>query len=286
MNEEFPAAVREALAHYDVPPLPDGFSDRLIERIANENIGKIKTPASSPASWLRNSSGQRIGPWGRSGKILTTVAAFSLATATAAATGVFGEPAYVPVISQVLASAKLINDPRQSKLPPIPKKPVLPAVRAKAAVVLEYPQVQDSGTQAAVDRVRSLKDDPEFQAMPLRERLAAARAAVLSMVQSGEVTPQEARDAVRNLVRDADPAVKAHWREAAAARKEKRQSRRHSRQQQISATKVDDPLVEEMHSQAPPETLRDRLRNASPEQKAALRDALLRRRQERQAQTQ
>jgi polyhydroxyalkanoate synthesis regulator phasin len=276
MTTEFPSAMREILDHYSVPPLPDGFSDRLILRIAGEGNGHESSLLHIP----RNRSARWFGPWARSSKILTTITALSLVTATAAAAGVFGEPTYIPLISQVLASSKLVDDPRELKFPPKHKQTERPATAMNAVSDHEL-HAPANGTQALAVRIQNLREDPAFMSLPPRERLATARAAIQKMVLAGEATPQEAREVVRNLIKNADPAMKIQWRDATKERLRMRQAIRQPIAERASS-EINKPAAQDKSIQTQPDTLRDRLRDSSPEQRAALRNFLQRRRQARQ----
>ena len=95
----------------------------------------------------------------------------------------------------------------------------------------------------------ALRSDPEYAKLPPRERLKIVGKEVRQMVSSGEASRQDVRAAVRDLAQDADPATKEAWRKAAADRREKRLERRNA------------------------------LRNATPEERAAMIEAMRERRQ-------
>jgi hypothetical protein len=283
MSPDFPPHIKHALDQYDVPPLPAGFADRLLARVASDDTGDVQAKPYLAKRWLQNRNARRAGAWGRSGRILTTVAVFSLASATAAAAGFFGEPTYIPGISQMLASAKLIVDPR--KIANSQSAKTAPAVAPVVKVMDDDTHtvpVKAKGGALVIARMHALQTDPAFTALPPLERLIVARRAVFAMVRSGEATPQEARDAIHMLAKDADPAKKALWSAEAQARQESREARR----QAIKASRPQDTETIDasgLPQTAPPAntgTLRERLRNATPEQRAAIREAVRQRRQD------
>ena len=102
----FSPEINKALDAYAVPPLPKGFSDQLMARIASGDAGAIDAAAPLPALRRRIAS-----PWQRTTRIVGSVALFSLATVTAAAAGVFGNPVYVPGVSEALVEAKIVKAP-------------------------------------------------------------------------------------------------------------------------------------------------------------------------------
>jgi hypothetical protein len=237
----FSAQMNEALNAYVVPPVPTGFSDRLMARIARADTEGNDSPL-LPAARRRPSS-----PWRRTSRIMGSVALFSLATATAAAAGVFGKPVYMPGISEALVEAKIVEAPA----PVI--KPKVRIIAVPQAVPPTDPPSSATGSAAIVSRVTELRNNPEYAKLPPRERLKIAGKEVREMVRSGEASRQDVRDAVRQLAQDADPATREAWRKAAAERREQRLARR------------------------------ERLRDATPEERAAFRDALRERREARLA---
>ncbi len=282
MSDDFPAAIKQALDQYQVPPLPAGFSDRLMIRLANQGdatIPAILHSAATPPP--RTRAIRRTGPWGRSGKILTTITAFSLATATAAASGFLGEPTYVPVISQLLASTKLVADPR-SKAPPPPKivaiRPLEP-LKTQTTSTIDAPTTQ--GTRAVIDRLEALKRDAAYIDLPPRERLVLARGAVFTAVRSGEATPEEARAALQEIAKNADPAAKVKWQEVAKVRQAKREAVHAATQERRADKAAANPAATDVTLQPQAATLRQRLRDASPEERAAFWKAVRERKQAR-----
>jgi hypothetical protein len=241
----FSPEIEKALDAYVVPPTPQGFSDRLMARIASgDNIVNVAGIA------LPSSRTRRASPWRRTGRIIGIVGTFSLATATAAAAGFFGDPVYVPGVSEALVEAKIVEAPA-----PVTKPKVRILAEAKPVEAVVAAQPPATGSTAVVNRVTDLRNDPEFAKLTPRERLVVARKEVRQMVRSGEASQQDVRAAVREIAQDADPATKEAWRKAVVERRERRRERREA------------------------------LRNATPEERAAILQALRERRQALQTET-
>lgn len=284
----FSPEIEKALDAYAVPPMPTGFSERLMARIASGDTGLVEPAAHLPLPRARKSS-----PWRRTSRIVGSVAIFTLATATAAAAGFFGDPVYVPGVSEALVEAKIVEAPK-----PVAKPKIRMVTEAKL-IEAASAQPPATGSAAIVNRVTDLRNDPEFAKLTPRERLAVTGKEVRQMVRSGEATRQDVRTAVRQLAQEADPATKEAWRKAAIERREKRLERRerigfNAEPQIVTEPQVSDdeptiattdasPTVET--AKLAPETaeaIRENIRNATPEQRAALRNALRERRQLRQ----
>jgi hypothetical protein len=292
---EFSNDVRKALDAYVVPPLPTGFSDRLMARVEAGDAGAT-VPVTGFANRLRGQGGGESNAWRRSGRILGSVAFLSLATATAAAAGFFGNPVYVPVVSEVLDKAELVESPRQVAS----AKPVVLAAKPFTDAKPVKQLIPATGKDAVVDRITDLRKNPQFENLTPRQKLGLARKEVRTMVRSGEATPQEARLAVRELVRNADPETKAQWKETAQARRAARLERTTktdattalSASTEISPAttttaeaSTDTPVTDELppiaNSELSPEkieALRERYRSATPEQRAQIRRTLRERR--------
>ncbi len=286
----FSPEIEKALDAYMVPPMPQGLSDRLMARIASGDTGVNIAAVPLPTSRPRHAS-----PWRRTGRIVGIVGTFSLATATAAAAGFFGDPVYVPGVSEALVEAKIVEAPA-----PVAKPRVRMVAEAKAVEPAAVDQPPATGSAAIVNRVTELRNNPEFAKLPPRERMRVARKEVGQMVRSGEASRQDVRTAVRELAKNADPATREAWRKAAADRREIRLERREqylagreepqavtepqaaSGESAIAASETLAPLETANLSPERAEALRERYRNATPEQRAALRAALRERRQARQ----
>ena len=283
----FTPNVRQALDAYTVPPVPQGFADGLMSRIADGDTGVETTSLAIPSGSPRRSS-----PWRRSSRILGSLAFLSLATATAAAAGIFGKPVYVPGVSEALVKAKIVEGPKL-KLPP--KIRMVADSDPTRAPVISQPELP--GSAAIVESVTELRNDPEFAKLPPRQRIIAASREVREMVRTGQVNQQDVRAAVRELVQNTDPATKEAWRAVATERRTARRERMLERgavlqpDPQASTPSLFDgaegataeaelPRVEA--DQQSPEAVvaqRERLRTTTVEQRADLRAALRERRQ-------
>ncbi|MBK6707162.1 MAG: hypothetical protein IPG54_06610 [Sphingomonadales bacterium] len=186
----FPSHIATALNRLTVPPLPQGFSDRLVARIDAGDLPSDGPSVTPPLPTARRAFGGT--GWRRSGRIVTIAAAFGLATATAAASGFFGKPVYVPVVSDALAKAQLVELPSR-KEPKAAPRPVA-ANDSKAAITTET-QPSPNGRQAVRELYRRLHSDSEFQSLPRQEKLAIARREIQAMLDKGEATIPELRRA-------------------------------------------------------------------------------------------
>ncbi len=296
MEPAFSPEIEKALDAYAVPAMPQGFSDRLMARIANGDTGATDTAITLPTARRRFGS-----PWRRTSRIVGSLAVVSLMTATAAAAGIFGNPVYMPGISEALVEANIVEAPS-----PIAKPKVrIVAETNPAAESATAPNLQPAtGSGAIVSRVTELRNNPEFAKLTPRQRMAFAGQEVRQMVRSGEASRQDVRTAVRELARDADPATKEAWRKAAVERREIRLERREQLAAPVSAAQAEPqaatgplalnsepaiaageilPAIESARlSPENAEALRERLRTATPEQRAAIRAGLRERRQTRQ----
>jgi hypothetical protein len=289
----FSREVEKALNAYTVPPVPQGFGDRLMARVASGDTGAVDAAAHLPAPRLRKAS-----PWRRTSRIVGSVAAISLMTATAAAAGIFGDPVYVPGVSEALVEAKIVEAPA-----PVvkPKVKMVAEARAAAETTAAGATAPVTGSAAIVNRVTDLRNDAEFARLTPRQRMAVAGKEVRQMIRSGEASRADVRTAVRELAQNADPATKEAWRKAAVERRERRLERRAALNAQpvpeiepasadpLTVTTEAEPVAPETlpaietASIAPErlEALRERYRTATPEQRAAIRAGLRERRQVR-----
>jgi hypothetical protein len=266
----FSPAIEAALDRYTVAAVPDGFADRLLARLQDGGAEVVADPPifATPRPRAKGFS----GPWARSGRILGSTALFGLVTAAAAASGLLGEPVYVPGVSEVLAKADIIAPVQKPKAPvAIPH-----SASAKAPVpVAAKPAPSLKGKDAVRALVAQLKDDPEYRALPLKARQAIARAEAIELVRSGTVSGPELREALGEMRAEARPIIKARIEEAAARR---RAANTGTESAKPSSTENTDP-------QQPPtraanqnkervKALRERYRNASPEERAQIRQRI------------
>jgi hypothetical protein len=198
----FPSSVAKALDRLTVPSLPAGFSDRLLARIAAGDLPAEAEAAPLPA--MRKPRRSTRG-WVRSGRIIGSVALFGLATATAAASGFFGQPVYVPVVSDALAQAKLVELPQPKPKPPVAK----PATAKVEAVVEAEPKAPLTGKAAVHDLLDQLQKDKSYAALPPHKRIAIARQEAAKLIRSGTVTRPEMLTALVEMRQELRPEIKA-----------------------------------------------------------------------------
>ena len=185
----FPAHIAAALDRLTVPALPSGFAERLLARIAAgalpaEAIGDLP-PLPAPR---RAITGARR--WLRPGRIVVGVMLVGITTATAAASGVFGEPVYVPVVSEALAKVDLVAIPKQKPVRKVAPPVAQTAVKEQAAV---------TGTEAVHQLYDRLRADKQFRALPPRERAVVARKELDAMLRAGTIKPGEIRQALYEM---------------------------------------------------------------------------------------
>jgi hypothetical protein len=239
-DTHFPAHVAHALDRLTVPPLPIGFGNRLLARIAANDLPGdtgLPLPAKPRLSFVR-----RAG-WRRATVMGASIVALGLATATAAASGVFGEPVYVPVVSDALAGANLVALPV--------KKPVAHKAAAKqverTATIPSNPAA--NGKEAARQLILSKWQDPEFRRLSKDERHAIMQAEIRSAVESGRFSKEDLRAAMID---------------AQAEKQARNQARFDQDLQKLGAW-------QRKHKEQAA-ALRTRYENASPEQQAAMRE--------------
>ena len=106
-------ALGKALDAYTVPPLSPGFADRVVAAAANV---RPSLPAPVP------SRGGRRARWIRGHRVVIGVVAFSLMSAGAAATAIFGDVARtIPVIGPLIASVSPAKPQPKPKLAAVAK---------------------------------------------------------------------------------------------------------------------------------------------------------------------
>jgi hypothetical protein len=200
----FPPKVAAALNRLTVPPLPGGFADRLAARVEAGDLPAVADRSLPPLPTPRRRFGS--GGWRRSARIVGVVSAFGLATATAAASGAFGDPVYVPVVSETLAKADLVPLPQKAEKP----KPVAPSAQPKmAAGEAVKAAAPPTGKAAVHDLYQKLRADPEFKALPKRERIARTQAEIRQMLRNGTMTRPELREALGEIRNQQKPQIRA-----------------------------------------------------------------------------
>jgi hypothetical protein len=257
----FPPDIAAALDRFDVPPLPDGFTDRLLARID----ALAAQPALPPLRPHRSAGGR----WRRNGMIAGSFGLFGMVTAAAAATGFFGEPVYVPVVSEALAEANIAPLPKKlvKKPEPVAKKPRLP--EQAAPNVIEKDVVAATGVDAARALMKAKWQDPAFRQMPKEERKQQMRESLSKAMADGQFSKEELKTAARE------------WRAERAERQQQRAAARaafglperpgpHARQTPAGTAPTDEaanpPLVETERAKMRPR-LREKLDNATPEER-------------------
>ena len=191
----FPLHVTQALDRLTVPSLPFGFADRLAVRIAS---GDLPEEQNNELPVLRRPVGTT--GWRRSGRILFVAATFGVATATAAAAGVFGDPVYIPVVSQALAKAQIVEMPTEKRLADQQAK--ADRIRTETVIVPITPPA--SGKDAVLALITELRADSAYRDLPRRERLDRVKVEIDKLLADG--TAQKAD-------------VKAAWTQLATERK-------------------------------------------------------------------
>ncbi|MFN3747275.1 MAG: hypothetical protein ACK4SJ_01165 [Sphingorhabdus sp.] len=260
-NPAFPPQVAAALDRLTVPALPQGFADRLLARI---DAGDLPAePVGIAESLPKPRQRFRGTGWRRSGGLFAIAATFSLATATAAASGFFGEPVYVPVVSDALAKAKLMELPErhQAKSAPQPK-----AAPVSTVIAVETTKPTPTGREAVRSLYQRLRSDPEFRALPRQERIALARQEIRTLLQNGDVTMPELRQAMAEHRLRTNPAIRQAVRGELMRRK---------LQQDAIGTAA--PAIAAQPADVAPVTpaidvRRQALRELAPEQRARIRD--------------
>lgn len=240
----FPEHVVSALDRYQAPPLPYGFTERLLAKVAAGTLPDAVEPALPPLPPLRKSP-----PWRRAGRILGSVAAISLVTATAAASGLLGERVHIPYISDILVSTKLVVAEKRADQNKVQSAN---AVTTEAAPVAEAEPV--TGTAAVKEMHAKLRNDPEFRALTPAQKAARLKMETRALIAAGQATPADIR----------------------AVRKERIEKRR----EKIESN----PTAQALKQKA--EEWRERYREASPEERAAMIEEAKSKRAERLARRQ
>jgi hypothetical protein len=267
MNDpNFPPHIRAALDRFDAPPLPDGFADRLLAR--------IDAPALAPLPPLRKAPPSR---WRRSGWIAGSIGLFGMVTAAAAATGIFGDPIYVPVVSEALAQAKIAPVPKAAKAQKSNPKSRVAKVAANDATRALPQDIAPTGKEKARTALQSLWRDPEFRALPREQRRRQAHEALQLAINTGDFDQAALKQAMQEMRAERS----ARREQRAAARPGRNMAERPMRRRAVTAQ----PDQKEATSQTLPmrPAIRARLQNASPEERAQIRERIRERRAARRA---
>ena len=267
----FPLHVSQALDLLTVPRVPAGFADRLVARIASGDLPEEATVADIVLPVLRRPVGAT--GWRRSGRILMIAGTFGLATATAAAAGVFGEPVYIPVVSQALARAQIVEMPTEK---PVAEKSAK-AEKSPDGAAKTLPKPEASGKDAVLAVIAGLRADPAYRDLSRRERLERAKIEIDKLLADG--TSQKSD-------------VKAAWVQLATERKVADQARLEQRlpdreRRLIEAKQRAKPLTPEQKDnvrdavsqltetqRAELQVLRQRRREATLQERRAVQDEI------------
>ena len=131
-------ALRDALDRFTVPPLSQGFADRVVAAATHPANA---LPVAAPTRR------DRRGGWVRGHRVIVGAFAFGLMSAAAAATAIFGDVARtMPLIGPLIASIA----------------PEKPAIRANKVKTVKPPVVREAQTEQA-----ELADPPSLEAPPL-----------------------------------------------------------------------------------------------------------------------
>jgi hypothetical protein len=266
-HDPIDGATARALDRLSVPPLPADFADRLVAKA----LGDGAVAALPPVALSR---GERRGVWARGRRAIIGVAAFSLMSAAAAATGVFGDAAKnVPVIGPLIAivapasKLKAITPPKPKPAPLAPKLVRPPVVVEAQPIEVANPSVgeimsprlrrQIRGEMVAqrlVDQIErrdalGITPTPEQRAK-LAERLArippGQRIALIKRVREIRQERQAANqqgDQPQGKTPLFDPETRRLFREEWLRAREERRQRLQQRDQ--NAPQVEPPLASE-----------------------------------------
>ncbi len=202
----FPNHIGRALDQLTVPSLPIGFGDRLVARIAANDLQDEQSVVDVALSSPRRS--MRVTGWRRLGRIVTVAAAFGLATATAAASGVFGDAVYVPVVSDVLARAELVKMPDKK---PVSKSIVQPKIASGSRA--PEPVAQSlMGKDLVLARIAEMRADPAYRNLPRDERQVRLKAEIAKLLADGAVQKADVKAAWMQLAAEREARDKARFK--------------------------------------------------------------------------
>lgn len=205
MSGSFDPVTKRALDAFTVPPLSDGFADRVMARTEAASALPELPPLASPRRDAR-------GGWRRSGIILASVAAFSLVSAAAAATGIFGANVRAsvraaPVLGPIIASVAperpkpiVVRKVKPARIiaPVIKTAPIVaPPVIAPAEAILPPDDVRrEHIAQRIADRLERRADRRAALGLPPKPLARGQIARKLRQL------PPEERAAVRQRIRE------------------------------------------------------------------------------------
>ena len=264
----FPLHISQALDRLTVPSLPRGFADRLAARIAS---GDLPEEQNSALPVLRRPVGAT--GWRRSGRILFVAASFGLATATAAAAGVFGDPVYIPVVSQALASAKIVEMPTAK--PVAEKRAMVEKQRAAPVPLPITPHV--TGKDAVLALITILRADPAYRDLTRRERTDRFKIEIEKLVADGAVQKGDVKAAWAQLAAERKVADNARIEQGLPIPKRrfveaKPRAEQLTLEQKEKVREVVQQLTDAQRAEL--QTLRQRRREGTPEERRAVQDEI------------
>ena len=258
-------ATARALDRLSVPPLSADFADRLVAKALAENNVAGLPPVMTPRR-------ERRGVWARGRRVIIGAAAFSLMSAAAAATGVFGDVAKnVPVLGPLIASVAPAPKPK-AITPPKPKPaPAAAKLVAPPPVIVDAPPIEvaepsvgavlppklrrqirrEMVAQRVVDQIErrealGITPTPEQRAK-FAERLAkippGQRLALIKRVREIRRERQAGADQPQAKTPMFDPETQRLFREERLRAREQRRQRQQERQQMAPQSDVP-PAIE------------------------------------------
>jgi hypothetical protein len=268
MNSKTDPALARALDHFDVPPLPSGFADRV-----------VAAATAAPGIPAPRPTRDRRGGWARRRTMVVGALAFGLVSASAVASGVFGDLALrIPVISALITPSvhKVAPKPRAAKVRPLatvtPPLIDLPPVPEAAPLADPTPQI-----------IPGLGERPMTRRAFRAERRAiiqAASPAVKAEFADIRQARRNKREAIRARVQAASPDTQAVIKQLRSTRPatpgpESRQAARAERRAIIAAAPPE--VRDELKSinaarRARKDDVQNVVRTASPETRALLHD--------------
>lgn len=206
----------------------------LPDGFANRLVARAK----AEAAVARMATPQRrmSNPWKRASRIIGSISTVGFLSATAAAMGAFGEPVEIPVISDVVRELNFVHE----------TGPVLrvAAATTEAAVNRTAELVKDTDTtgtdNVAKQTLERVFEHPRFDGLKSRQKLNIVKREAKRLVGSGTASREDVKSTLIDI------------------RQDRRGFDQTGGTQNIAAVS----------------TLKQRIANATPEQKAKLRDRL------------
>jgi flagellar basal body rod protein FlgC len=192
-------------------------------------------------------------------------AAFGLATATAAASGVFGDAVYIPVVSDALAKADLVALP---KYEPQRKKSVV-VEEAKIDLPPRETVAEPLGKGLVVQKLTDLRKDPAYRALSPAQKVARLKLEFADMLAAGKVTNADLKAARQQWHQERKARDQAQFRQDSPVLKQRAAELRKQRNER-------EPKALSPEQKA---KVRDAFAQLSPEQQSELRDLRQRRRE-------